>query len=359
MKVGTVALGLAVALVGGIAPLVEADVKTEERSRFKLEGMGGRLTKMFLPKEAKEGVIATVAVKGDRMATLSEETGQIVDLAEEKVYELDVKKKTYRAKTFEQVRKEYEAAMKKTEAQMKEFQEAQQDPENPQPATGANADFETDFAVSETGQKKSILGYECKEVVSTLTMRPKGQTVEKGGGMVMTTTMWLAPKIPAMQEIAAFETRYAEKLMGPAGLARVAEQAEQMMMVFAMYPGIQQVMERSKDQVEKLDGTALMTVMTIESVRGTDPPEGSKAQKPEEPEQEEPAPTGLGGLGGMLGRKMMKKKSEPQPQQGARPAAGGRTLLLTSTTEYLKIATEASAADVQVPAGFRERGQPQ
>ena len=33
--------------------------------------------------------------------------------------------------------------------------------------------------------------------------------------MVMTSDMWLAPRIPAMKEIAEFDQRYAQKLVRP------------------------------------------------------------------------------------------------------------------------------------------------
>lgn len=359
MKAGRVACGLAVALVIGVAPEARADVKTEEKTLVRFEGMLGRMSRMFGGKAAKEGIVSTVAVKGDRQARLSDDTGQIIDLAEEKVYELDLKKKTYRVKTFEQLRLEYEAAMKKAESQMKEMQEAQKEAQQEPAASGDKPpEFETDFAVNETGQKKSILGYECKEVVSTVTVRQKGKTVEQGGGMVITTTTWLAPRIPPLQEVTDFEMRYAQKLMGPAGLARAQEQAEQLMMALAMYPGLQKAMERSKDEATKLDGTALVTISKIETVAGTEARGDQQAQKADEQKEEDAAPTSVGGLGGMLGRKMMKKKTQDQAQQNPQ-SAGGRTTMMTSTIEYLKIVTEASAADVTLPQGFRERGQPQ
>ena len=39
----------------------------------------------------------------------------------------------------------------------------------------------------------------------TVTVREKGKTLEEGGGMVMTTDMWLGPEIPQMKEFAEFD----------------------------------------------------------------------------------------------------------------------------------------------------------
>src|SRR6185436_1630711 len=81
-----------------------ADVKTKEQSKIKFEGFLGIM--LNRRKAAKEGVINTGAVKGNRKATTTGDDGEIVDLGEEKVYWLDYKKKEYSVKTFDQIRKE-------------------------------------------------------------------------------------------------------------------------------------------------------------------------------------------------------------------------------------------------------------
>ena len=53
---------------------------------------------------------STVAVKGDRKATMGDTTGQIIDLAEEKIYDLDLKKKSYKVTTFAELRRRMEEA---------------------------------------------------------------------------------------------------------------------------------------------------------------------------------------------------------------------------------------------------------
>ena len=89
-------------LAASIAPAL-AEVKTKDKSQVKFEGMLGRMMGMFGGKAAKEGVVSTNAVKGDRKATINESTGRIIDLAEEKVYDLDMNKKTYQVTTFEEL----------------------------------------------------------------------------------------------------------------------------------------------------------------------------------------------------------------------------------------------------------------
>ena len=50
-------------------------------------------------------------------------------------------------------------------------------------------------------QRKTINGFDTHEAIMTITVREKGKTLEQSGGMVMTSDMWLAPKIAAMKEV--------------------------------------------------------------------------------------------------------------------------------------------------------------
>src|SRR5262245_9618878 len=80
-----------------------ADVKTREQVNMKFEGFLGFM--LNRGKAAKEGLVNSEAVKGNRKAKMSEDRGEIIDLGEEKVYTLDVKKREYTVETFDQIRK--------------------------------------------------------------------------------------------------------------------------------------------------------------------------------------------------------------------------------------------------------------
>ena len=83
------------------------------RGLVKFEGGLGKVVGILGGRAAREGVKSTVAVKGDRKITTTDVNGQIVDLAEEKIYELDVRKKTYTVMTFAELRRRMEEARKK------------------------------------------------------------------------------------------------------------------------------------------------------------------------------------------------------------------------------------------------------
>ncbi|MBI3665493.1 MAG: hypothetical protein HY236_04590, partial [Acidobacteria bacterium] len=153
------------ALLAGVwsAGLARADVKTEEKNQVHFEGMMGKMVGFFGGKAMREGTLETVAVKGNRKMTLGEYTGQIIDLDEEKVYDLDMRGKTYKVTTFEEMRRRMQ------EAQEKAAERAERQPrKSAEPAKKeGQKEMEIDFSMKESGEKKTINGYDCREVVMT------------------------------------------------------------------------------------------------------------------------------------------------------------------------------------------------
>jgi hypothetical protein len=329
------ALALAASLIVSSTLSINADVRADQKTKVEFGGMLGRMVNFFGGKSAKEGVLATAAVKGDRKATMTGQTGQIVDLAEEKIYDLDLKKKSYTVTTFAEIRRKMEEAQKRAQ----EEAQKQGGTDAPAPAASQNEkQMEVDVDIKNTGATKAINGFDTHQVIMTITMREKGKTVEQGGGMITTTDMWLAPKIAAMKEIADFDVRYAQKLYG----GFVGASAEQMAAAMAMYPMMKQALGRMSTEGAKIDGTAIMTTVTMDAVKSA---EQMAEQAKAEPAPAKPA-TGLGGLIGGLAA----KKIAPKPAD----ANSARTTFMTSTNEVLKVATDVTAADVAIPMGFKE-----
>jgi hypothetical protein len=325
------------ALVLGLlsAAVAHADVRTEEKSLVKFEGTLGRMLNMFGGRAARDGIVSTVSVKGDRKMTLTGDRGQIIDLREEKVYDLNIRDKSYTVTTFAELRRQMEEARRKASEQAPRTDEPQSQPNEPQ------REMEVDFSLKESGQKKAINGFDAREVVMTVTVREKGKTIEESGGFVVTSNSWLAPKIASMADVAAFDRRYAEKLGMPAML-----DAQQMAMVMAMYPMMREAMAKVEAENVNMDGTPVMTVVSFDTV-------ANPAQAQEAAKQDEPRPTaGLGGLGARLGRRIMNRGNDSQQSSGA---AANRATVMTMQHELLKVTPAVSDADVALPAGFRER----
>jgi hypothetical protein len=323
-----------------IAPLsLRADVRADQKTHVEFAGMLGRMMNLFGGRGAKDGATSSVAVKGDRKAAMSDTTGQIIDLAEEKVYDLDMRKKSYTVTTFAELRRKMEEARKKAEENARNEQSREASP----PADENGPEMEVDVDVKNTGEKKAVNGFDTHQAVMTITVREKGKTVEQAGGMILTSDMWLTSKIAAMQDIADFDMRYAKQLYGTM-LAGVS--ADQMAAAVALYPMMKQALARMGPELQTIEGTPILVTTTMDTVK-------SEAQVAEEARQSgsDAKSSDSGGLGGLVGgfaKRMAQKK------------AGGddtkpRTTFMTTTNEVLKVATDVSAADVAVPVGFKEK----
>lgn len=341
---------LSIAVLVLSAALLHADVKTEEKSQVQFPGMLGRMMSLFGGKAMREGVTDTVAVKGNRKLTINDTTGRIIDLDEQKVYDIDFKAKTYKVMTFDDLRRQ----MEQTEQRAKtEQQKSQPSEPKSEPADPNAKQMQIDFDLKETGQTKNINGFDTREVVMIITVREKDKTLEQSGGMVMTTHEWLTAPIAALKEIADFDRRYQEKLNGPS--FAIMPSADQMAAAAAMYPMLTQAIGKFNVENVNMDGTAIQTVMTTESVLSAE--ELQKQQQQQQSAQANDtttsAPTSVGSLIGGLGRRAIKNKvQQKQQQENTTP---GRATIMTMNHEVLKVATDATAADVAVPAGFKEK----
>ncbi len=314
--------------------LAQADVKTQERTQIKFEGALGRVVNIFGGRGARDGITSTISLKGNRLFSTTGDTGEIIDLGEEKVYSLNFKDKSYRVVTFAEMRKQMEEAMAKAEkdAAAAKTREAEK-PQSDEPTK----EYEVDFVITEGPGAKQVAGLDTKESIATVTVREKGKTLEEAGGFVLETHLWMTPQVPALQELNDFRVRYAQAIYGP----MVAQAMPNMTQALAMYPQMKDAMARLAEEGKKLDGTPLLTEMIFMVAA----PPGSETEQ-----KAEPAP-GLGGLLGGLGR--MRRRNNDAPAPAA--AAPGRSTVLTTTNETLQITPSATDADVALPAGLKLR----
>jgi hypothetical protein len=339
---------LLVVLLASSAQIVSADVRTDQRVKFQLGGAIGKLVNMFGGKGAREGVTTIVAVKGNRKATMSDSTGQIIDLAEEKIYDLDIKKKTYKVTTFAQLRAEMEKARREAEQSAREAERSapseRSEPSKPAEKDPNQKEVEVDFDMKNTGVSKNINGFDTKQTVVTITVREKGKTLDQSGGMVMTTDLWLAASAPSTKDLTDFDMKYAQKLYGP---MVTGASAQDMAMAMAMYPQVKPALDKMRAEGGKIDGTAILTEMRMEAVPpGTANTTAAGLPAPEaQPEQKK------GRFGGMLGG--LKKMAEAS-QGNSGNQKPQRSIFLTTSVEMLKLTPSVTADAVAIPAGFKE-----
>ncbi len=278
------------------------------------------------------------------MTTSGDNTAQIIDLKEEKIYDLDMRRKTYKVTTFEEIRRQMrEAEAKAREAAAKESRE----PKDAPPAKNDGKEMEIDFDVKNTGQTKAINGFDTRQVVATVTVREKGKKIEESGGIVMTVDTWLT-KAVSLKEIADFDRRYYEKLAGPdLGGRRAA------------------------------DGDGDGDVPWPQGSDGAPEPRGPwRYRDPDDDHDrcgQERRADEAGGCRrffgveqrqaeSTLGRRRYRRLHAAAPaateekEAASKPSADpARSTFMTINNEVLKIASNVTAADVAMPAGFKER----
>jgi hypothetical protein len=346
MSRSPVALALAASLALVSTQALRADVRSDQKTRFQLAGALGRVVNIFGGKAAREGVTSTVAVKGNRMITTNDSTGEIIDLSEEKIYNLDIKKKTYRVTTFAEIRRQMEEAKKRAEEEARKEQPAAEKGEPAKEDPDAKQ-VDVDFDVKNTGEKKDINGFSTSQSIMTITVREKGKTLQQSGGMVLTSDMWLTPSIPAMKEVADFSLKYAQKLYGPivAGAS-----PQEMASAMALYPMMKPALEKMAAEGSKLQGTAILTTTTLDAVKSAEQIAAEQSSARDSSSSGGSAPTSVGGLIGGFGRRIARKKDDDAAAAGPKD----RATALTTTSEVLKVTTTVTDAELAIPAGFKE-----
>src|SRR5262245_40290292 len=284
-----------VAFVLLVVPLLRADVTTTEKTSVKMEGfLGGMMMKMA--GLSGDGTTSKMFLKGDRMATIGETSGSIVDLKEQKIYTLDMKKKEYTVLTFAEMKAQMEEARKNLEAQKKNMS-----PEDKAQLQEAAKNIEYDIKTTETGQKKQIAGYDTHEVILTVAAHEKGKALEESGGMVLTTNVWLGPKIPAMDERYQFSMRMMKAIFGETFTGLDMKSST---LLSSLIPGLTEAMARSGSELQKLSGTALSTTNVFEGVKSAEQMKAAASSSQQS--------SGGGGISGMLAKKVMGNKGAPQ-----------------------------------------------
>ncbi len=330
---------LVAAFVLAAATTTFAAVKTEQRTTVKFQGALGRVMGLFGGDAAKDGIVTTTVVADDRMYTSSDDRrAQIIDLAEGRMYDLDLRDKRYEVTTFEELR-----------ARMEELRERARQQAPPDAPSGQRAEdgepgpeVEVDLDVQRPGERRDVNGHQAELVVTTVTVREKGRTLEEAGGIVMTARSWMTNDVTGMEEILDFQRRYAEALGEIFGFDT---SAEQMTSAMAMFPGLGEAMKRFQDEGVQVNGTAMLTEMTFENVKG-----GAQVVEPPKVEEEKPRRGRFGGLGG-LGNRVGRALGGGGDDNAGEP----RSTIFETASELLNIDNAPETSMLTIPADFREK----
>jgi len=284
--------------------------------------LGGPFT-----RKAREPIVSTVLIKGNRMATLGKENSTIIDLDKETITEINLSKKNYSVITFAQMRQAMDEAVAKAQAQQ----------QKKQPKDEPKANVEAKFKVSAkaTGKTKSVEGLNAKQMVITMDLEATDKDSGNSGSMTVIDDAWMA-NVPGYEQVKAFRQKMAQKM---------AREFQPELSRMAMAdPRMMQGLSESAKELSKVSGVPVETIMKMGSgitVVTTDP--GQKG------------PSVRDAITGSLPFGRKKKNDDPPPDPKNDQKQDGAALLLEMTTDMSDFSTAAvDASKFDVPSGFKQ-----
>jgi hypothetical protein len=339
-------------------------------SHFSRDKSGGSIT---------DPVNSTILVKGNRMARISPESTDIIDLDKETITEIYPDKKQYTVVTFQEMKQAMEEAMKKAQQQ-----QASKEPAPPPTNNTPPPELKFDVKVTNTGASKDVAGLAAKESILKMTMQAKDRQSGQTGNIAIANDMWMAPEIPGYDEVRDFNKRFAVKM----GEMMAGTLPSFKSVMPAMQPGMMSGMSDMVKEMSKLQGVPVSQTMRMGTTADGSPlPAASEAPLPKGPSAGDVAgqaatnatnaaandasanaenkvashmgsfgnvATSLGGFGGFH-----KKKKEPaqdqQTQSGTAASVANQNfaVLMESTTQMTKYSSASvDSARFNVPTGF-------
>jgi hypothetical protein len=302
-------------------------------------------------------IVSTIYLKDNRLANVSPDSIEIIDLDRETVTQIDVQKKTYTVLTFAQMKQAAEAAR----AQMQQ-QAAQQQPTPPPPPSNPDAQnvkLSFDVKVRNTGAQKEVSGLQSSESILTLVLNATDTQTQQSGSMAATNDMWMVPAIPGYDQITDFYKRFAAKMTDEATVSLGFDFSS----MLAQNPGAGDALNDMAGEMQKLQGVPILQIFRLGTTTNGQPlPAASEAPLPAGP----PPPTAgqiakagvsnaissrLGGFG------FGKKKSSPPPDPPAdQPPAQPTSAILMETqiTTSNFSSAPVDPSHFEVPAGCRQ-----
>lgn len=309
-------------------------------------------------------VVSTIYLKDNRLANVSPENIEIIDLDQETITQVDIQKKTYYVTTFAQIKQ----AMENARAQMQ-----QEAAKHPEPATNPDAQnikMSFDVKVRNTGAQKEVSGLQSSESILTLMLKATDTQTQQSGNMAITNDMWMVPSVPGYEQVEDFYKRFAEK-MSDATIGFGYDFTK----MLSQNPAAGQALNDMAGEMRKLHGVPIMQVMRMGTTANGQPlPAASEAPLPADsglaaPSAGQVAKAGmssmissrLGGFGG-FGRKKNNPPPDQNTDQNGNQAATGSSqaqpttaiLMETQITTSNFSSAPVDPSHFDIPAGYKQ-----
>ena len=336
-----------------VSATAHADITIEEQIGLQGSGfmamanMSGKTVTTISGKRARTDSDLQMQSRLVRMFANDGPTAQIVRLEEDKVYDLQLKKKRYTETSLAESR----AQMEKVLEQQRQAQEQQQQ----QAGTGVD-ESECEWLppkvdVQRTGEKSTIAGFAAERVTVSAVQSCKVKNSDQVCDFGLSLDQWVAPEFEGDSEALEYQRAFAEKMGFTAATSRdLSERAEAM---FGRY----------KDLWTEL-GTKMRDIKgyPVKSSFGFGMG-GPQCQDAQQAQADQPAasPTDIAGqIGGALGGLFNKKKKDKAAEESA-PATQASTLpngltpMMTLTSELVSVSRASVSPQMfEVPADFEK-----
>jgi hypothetical protein len=334
---GTVVLVLASPVLAGVVKKTKAEVTFRGFGKFSL-AQSEKLTtdQKWADTQSDfkgQGIAGGLAGK---TILRSGNTGEIIDLLQSSVFNLDNKKKEYTVGPIKKIDEEMQ----------REQAEAGQETEE---AESHIKITKSEFNVQDTGEESTINNFSVRKyLIHWLTEWEDTETGDKGSSR-LETQVWTTPMNQTLQKAREEELKFYRAYMQKIGLNVEKSQEDVLGM---RWLDILDSLGKAKGQPGRDYSKAPAEMQKIKGypivVDGQYFTTGQKAAKEGAEGGQEEAKDVKGAIGGLL-KKTMKKKP-------ADSAAGANEPALTYRTEVLEISTpDLAASDFQVPAGYKKK----
>jgi len=328
---------------------------------------GGSLLKMMktvgvFSSQARhigDPIVSTIYLKDNRLANVSPDNIQIIDLDKETIIHIDVQKKTYTVMTFDQMKQ----AILNARAQMQ--QQAANQPAQPAANPDAqNVKMSFDVKVRNTGVQKEISGLQSSESILTMTLNATDTQTQQTGSMAVTNDMWMVPSVPGYDQVRDFYKRFAEK-MSDATIGLGFDFSK----MLSQNPGAGQALNDMAGEMQKLSGVPIMQVMRMgTTINGQPLPAASEAPLPADAAPATPSAgqVAKAGVSSMISSRLGgfgfgKKKSNPPPDQttdqnaaAAQAQPTSAILMETQITTSQFSSAPVDPSHFDIPAGYKQ-----
>jgi hypothetical protein len=317
-------------------------------------------------RKAGDPIVSSIYLKDNRMANVSRDSIEIIDLDKETVTHIDTLKRTYTVITFQQMKEQ----MEKAKQELEKHQNASAAPPPAAKPDANDVKMSFDVKVRKTGAEKQVSGLAANEAIMTMMMNATDQKSQQTGSLAITNDMWLVPEFPGYGQMRDFYMRMAAK-MGTitAGIGLDLSK------LLAQNPGATQALSDMGKEMQKLQGVPVMQIMRMgTTVNGQPLPAASEAPLPADPSPVMPSGSdvakqsaasaltsrlgGLGGFGG-FGRKK-KEQADTQPsnqnpnQDSKTPQATSAVLMESQITTSGFSTDPVDPSHFEVPTGYKQ-----